>query len=83
MMGIDGTPTSITIRTLDGDVTNSLVADEGLKVCATAASGKNRWVKIPKAFSRDELQVDAKAIATPEKIAKWDRDISGVSVFLY
>ena len=71
-MGIDGTPTSITIKALNGDVTNTSVAVEGLKVCAAAASGKNRWVKIPKAFSRDELQVDAEDIATPEKIAKWE-----------
>ena len=64
-MGIDGTP--ITIKTMNDNVTNTSVAVEGLKVCAAAASGKNRWVKIPKAFSRDELQVDAEDIATPEK----------------
>ena len=69
-MEIDGTPTSITIKTLNGNVTNASVAVEGLKVCGAAASGKNRWVKKPKAFSRDELQVDAEDIATPEKIAK-------------
>ena len=69
-MGIDGTP--ITIKTMNDNVTNTSVAVEGLKVCAAAASGKNRWVKIPKAFSRDELQVDAEDIATPEKIAKWE-----------
>ena len=32
----------------------------------------NRKNKIPKAFSWDELQVDAEDIATPEKIAKWE-----------
>ena len=64
-MWIDGTP--ITIKTLNGNVTNTSVAVEGLKVCAAAASGKNRWVKIPTAFSRDELQVDAEDIATPKK----------------
>ena len=67
-MGIDGTPTSITIKALNGDVTNTSVAVEGLKVCAAAASGKNRWVKIPKAFSR--TQVDAEDIATLEQITK-------------
>ena len=71
-MEIDGTTTSITIKTFDGDVTNTSVAVEGLKVCVAGASGKNRWVKIPKVFSRDELQVDAEDIATPEKIAKWE-----------
>ena len=71
-MRIDGTPTSITVKTLNGDVINPSVAVEGLKVCADAASGKNRWLKIPKAFSLDELQVDAEGIATPEKIAKWE-----------
>ena len=71
-MGIDGTPGSITIKTLNGDVTNASVAVEGLNVCGAAASGKNRWVKIPKAVSLDELQVDAEDIATPEKIAEWE-----------
>ena len=71
MMGIDGTPTSITLKTLNGDVTNTSVAVKGLKVGAAAASGINRWVKIPKAFSPDELQVDVEDIATLEKIAKW------------
>ena len=69
-IGIDGTPASITIKMLNGDVTNGSVAVEGLKVCGAAASGKNRWVKIPKAFWY--FQVDAEDIATPEKIAKWE-----------
>ena len=72
MMGTDGTPISITIKTLNGDVTNTSVAVEGLKVCAATASGKNRSVKIPKSFSQDELEVDAEDIATPEKIAQWE-----------
>ena len=67
IIGIDGTPTSITLKTLNGDVTNTSVAVEGLQVCAAATSGKNRWVKIPKAFFWDELQVDAEDIVTPEK----------------
>ena len=71
-MGINGTPTSISIKTLNGDVSNTSVAVEGLKVCAAPASGKNGWVKIPKAFSWDELQVDGEDIATPEKLAKWE-----------
>ena len=70
-MGMDGTPTSITINLLNGDVTNVSVPVEGLKVCAATANGKNSWTKIPKGFSRDELQADAEDIATPEKIAEW------------
>ena len=71
-IGINGTPTSISIKTLNGDVSNTSVAVVGLKVCAAPASGKNGWVKIPKAFSWDELQVDGEDIATPEKLAKWE-----------
>ena len=66
-MGIDGTPASITIKTLNGDVTNASVRVEGLKVCGAAASGKNRLVKIPKAFSLDELQVDAEELQHQKK----------------
>ena len=68
--GIDVTPTSTTIKPLNGDVANTSVPDEGLKVSVAAASGKNRWVKIPKAFSQNELQVDAEVIATLETKAK-------------
>ena len=58
----DGTPASITIKTLNVDVTNSSVAVEELKDCVAVASGKNRKMKKPKVFSRDELQVDAKTL---------------------
>ena len=46
------------------------VAVDGLKVCAAAASVKNRWVKILKGFSQDELRVDAEDFAIPEKKAR-------------
>ena len=48
------------------------VAVDGLKVCAAAASVKNRWVKILKGFSQDELRVDAEDFAIPEKKARWE-----------
>ena len=64
-MGINGTPTSISIKTLNGYVSNTSVA------VTAPASGKNGWVKIPKAFSWDKLQVDGEDIAIPEKLAKW------------
>ena len=49
------------------NVTSASVVVEGLNVCGAAASGEKRWVKIPTAFSRDELQVDAEDIATTRK----------------
>ena len=52
-------------------MTNASVVVEGLNVCIAAASGKNTCMKMPKAFSRDELQIDVEEIATPEKLAKW------------
>ena len=57
---------------MNGDVTRTSVAVEGLKVCAAAASEKNRWVEIQNAYSQDELRVDAEDIGTPEKIACWE-----------
>ena len=53
---------------MDGNVTNSSVAIEGLNFCVVAVSGKNRWVK--KFFSWDELQVDVKDIVTSKKLPK-------------
>ena len=71
MTEVGGTLISITIKTLDGNVTNSSVGVEGLKVCAVAASGNNRWIKTKK-FSQDELQVDVEDIATPKTLPKWE-----------
>ena len=45
MIGIGGTPTSVTINTLNGNVTSYLVAVERLKVWAMVSKGKNRLVR--------------------------------------
>ena len=45
MIGIGGTPTSVTINTLNGNVTSYLVAVESLKVWAMVSKGENRLVK--------------------------------------
>ena len=45
---------------LNGDMTNKSAAVEGLKVCVAEAR-KNRQVKIPNAFSRNEFQAEISA----------------------
>ena len=70
-LGIQGTTTSITVKTINGDITNSTLAINGLKVKALKDHKGSKWIKISKAFSRDELPADVEDIATPEKILKW------------
>ena len=55
-----GLPTSITIKTLNGNLTNQSLAAEESKVKAAAGSEHSKWVILPKTFSHDELPVDIK-----------------------
>ena len=64
MLGIVGTPTSITFKTLNCDVTDSSLKINGLKVCATLASGMNKQRKLPKSISQNKFQVDVGDIET-------------------
>ena len=71
-LGITGTQTSITIKTLNGDLKNPSIAVRGLKVARSKVDDKNaKWITLPKTFSRDCLPVDTEDIATPDKISKW------------
>ena len=55
-----GLPTSITIKTLNSNLTNQSLAAEESKVKAAAGSEHSKWVILPKTFSHDELPVDIK-----------------------
>ena len=57
---ITGLPSSITIKTLNGNLTNQSSAAEEFKVKAAAGSEHSKWVIVPKTFSHDELPVEIK-----------------------
>ena len=67
-LGITGTPTSVTIKALNGDLTNQSLIVEWLKVKATAESDHCKCIKLPKFFSCDELPAETHDVAIPDKI---------------
>ena len=69
-LGITGTLASVTINTLNGDLTKQSLAVERFKVKVAAGSEDSKWVKLPKTFSCVELPVDTDDVATPEEISK-------------
>lgn len=68
-LGITETPTSATIKILNGNLTNQSLAVGGFEVKAAAVSEHRKWAKLPKTFSCDELPVDTDDAASPEKIS--------------
>ena len=67
---VEGTNTSVTIKTLNGNQKHSSVAVDGLEVSNVEESLGN-WIKLPKMFSQDDLPVAANEIATPDNIKQW------------
>ena len=69
-LGVKGKKTSVTTKTLNGEVTNQSMVIEGLKV--SKKNGKpNEWLQLPKTFTKPSLPVDKDDIATPTNIKKW------------
>ena len=67
---LSGRKTTLNLKTLNGERTESTVLIEGMDV--KGVSGNNSWVKLPKMYARTELLVDKEEIATPNKIKQWD-----------
>ena len=65
--------TSITAKTMNGEINNSSEALENLEV-AQASNGKaeRAWVKLPCTYTQEDLPVDRNEVATIDKIKRWD-----------
>ena len=71
-LGIQGRKTSITVKTMNGEITKASEVIEDLEV--TEASNKNEekiWLKLPRTFTQEDLPVDSNEVATADKLAKW------------
>ena len=62
--------TSINVRTLIGEESHSTVAIKGLKICIRLDSNQ-KWINIPKCYTKEELPVDSIEVATGQKVSKW------------
>ena len=71
-LGIQGRKTSITIKTMNGEVTKSSEALEDLEV-AQALNGEAErvWVKLTCTYTQEDLSVDSNELAAIEKIKRW------------
>ena len=66
---VHGIKTTLNIKTVYGEKTESTMVLEGIKV--TGISGDGSLLSLLKLYTRREIPVDKKEIATPAKIKKW------------
>ena len=68
-LGVHGMKTTLNLKTLHGEKTESTMVVEGIKV--TGMSGDDSLLSLPKLYTRREIPVDKEEIATPAKIKEW------------
>ena len=57
------------MKTLNGERSESTRAIEELQV--SGSKDGSTWVKLPRIYTRKQLPVDKKEVATPDKIEEW------------
>ena len=65
-LGVHGMKTTLSLKTLHGEKTESTMVVEGIKV--NGMSGDGSLLSLPKLYTRREIPVDKEEIATPAKI---------------
>ena len=66
--------TSITIKTLNGEVTNKSSVISGLKVASSRNSSED-WLELPDTYTKKCLPVGKEDVATPLKLVQWGEKI--------
>ena len=69
-LGITGSDTRVTVKTLKGEISQMTTVVEYLKVAGLL--GKLKWLKLSRAYTKQELPVDEQEITTPEKVKRWN-----------
>ena len=67
-LGITGADTRVTMKTLNGQISQMTTVVRNLKVAGLL--GKRKWIKLPRTYTKQELPVDEQEIATPKKCEK-------------
>ena len=70
VLGITGAETRVIVMILNGEMSQMTTMVENLKVAGLL--GKLKWIKLPRAYTKQELLVDEQEIATPEKVKRWN-----------
>ena len=68
--GIKGRRTSITMKTVNGEVTDNSSVISGLKVASSRNSSKD-WPELPGTYTKKYLPIGKEDIATPSKLKQW------------
>lgn len=69
-LGLKGTESEITVKTLTGEQTEKSSLLNGLLVKG-ANKDTNDWIKLPKTYSKGSIPVSNEEIPTPTKIRQW------------
>ena len=69
-MQTSGRKTTLNLKTLHGERSESTTAIEGLQ--AAGSKDGSTWIKLPRIYTRKHLPIDKKEVATPDKIEEWD-----------
>ena len=67
-LNIEGVPTEITVKTLNGEQTDKSKLVTGLMVKSKLNS---TWLKLPKTYSRQQISSSEEEVATFDKIKRW------------
>ena len=71
-LGLHGWRTSITVKTMNGEVTKSSEVLDGIAVAQVSNQSEEKiWVQLPSTYTQEDLPVDNREIATAEKLKKW------------
>ena len=68
---MNGQKTSITTKTVNGEVNNKTTLFERLSKVSSSRDEDSEWVELPKTFTKRYLPVDQDDIATPSKLKQW------------
>ena len=69
-LGITGAETRVIVNTLNDEISQMTPVVKYLKVAGSL--GKPKWIKLPRAYTKQELPTDEQEIATPEKLKRWN-----------
>ena len=71
-LGTVGREVDITVKTLNEEQSMKSTAVSGLGVSSSIASDKEIWLNLPPVYTREDIPVDIKEVATRENIKSWD-----------
>ena len=71
-LGLHGRKTSITVKTMNGEVTKSSEVLDDIEVAQASDEKEEKvWIKLPSTYTQKDLPVDSREVATAEKLKKW------------